>query len=99
MNLKKHQSIIVRWVDDARRQLVGCEVRLNTPRAGRYYQRIGAVHDVIPDAKHGLLVLVMIFYHGQSAGSPGSSAYLNSHVLTRSYWPLKDLIFTGRIVF
>jgi hypothetical protein len=99
MNLSKHQSTIVRLTVDAREQLIGCQVRLNTKRAKRYNGRLGSIQGVIPDADHGLLVLVMIFYDGQTVGWPGSVAYLNGHRLTRSYWPLNELLFTGQMAF
>lgn len=95
MNLSKYQSVIMRHTAYARKQLVGLQVRLNTPRAKQYNGRLGSVQGVIPDADHGFLVLVMVFYGNQMNGGPGSAAYLNSHRLTRSYWPLKDILFTG----
>ena len=99
MNLDQSQKTIVRLTKKASDQLVGLEVKLSTVRAGKYNGRIGVVHAVMPDAKHGLMVLVMIFYKGQSAGGYYSSAYLNTDAATRKHWPLESVTFTGRRCF
>jgi hypothetical protein len=99
MYLSKYQSRIIHYTEDASKQLIGCQVKLNTIRAKKYNGRLGAIHGVIPDRTYGLMVLVMVFYKGQTHGGPGSKAYLNSHRLTRSYWSLKSVIFTGEIAF
>ena len=72
MNLSRYQSTIIRFTEDARRQLIGCQVRLNTSRAKKWNGRLGSIQGVIPDADHGLLVLVMVFYDGQTVGGSGS---------------------------
>lgn len=87
---------VIKASEEASSRLVGAEVRLNTPRAGKYNQRKGCIQAVMPDAKDGLRVLVMVFKNGLHI-TP-RDRFLNSEPATRQYWPLNCVLFTGRFV-
>lgn len=90
---------VIKATEEASSRLVGAEVRLNTIRAGKYNQRKGRIEAVMPDAKDGLRVLVMVFKKGVhvTAERP-RDRFLNSGTATRTYWPLNCVLFTGRFV-
>ena len=87
---------ITKATAEASERLVGAEVRLNTIRAGKYNQRKGRIEGVMPDAKDGLRVLVMVFKKGLHLAP--RDRFLNSEPATRQYWPLNCVLFTGRFV-
>jgi len=70
--------------------LIGCEARLNTKAAHIFNGRTGYIEGVMPDAKHGLTVLVMLESKRRKGG------VLNSRPATRTYWPLVDVVITGK---
>lgn len=87
---------VIKATEEASSRLVGAEVRLNTTRAGKYNQRKGRIEAVMPDAKDGLRVLVMVFKKGLHIHQ--RDRFLNSDTATRTYWPLNCVLFTGRFV-
>jgi hypothetical protein len=93
-------SKIIDATNKARLDLIGLEARINTPAAGRYNGRLGCITEVIPDGEYGLRALVMVFYKGQNVAiRHGSKSYLNSDSQTRTYWPLEQIILTGRRIY
>lgn len=76
--------------------LVGCEARLISTAAGKFIGRTGAITSVAPSSKGGIAALVMVH---RIHPTPADGPYLNSEPATRSYWPLHDILLTGRRIF
>ena len=70
-------------INAARRRLLGRDAIL---RAGRYFGKTGRISDVIPDPKHGYLILVKIY----KKGAPGVfSEFMTNDA--RTYWPPENV--------